>query len=103
MFFVKHNVVSTIIHNLPTCIQRRVSSIYYSTDEKEFLSTLLFHALGLSFVDVQLVLVPKDILGLYLAKIFTRQYFSSINTSVESPLKPFFKNTKEIDQEMILD
>jgi hypothetical protein len=32
--------------------------------------TLLFHALGLSFVEVQLVLVPNDIVGLYLAKIF---------------------------------
>jgi hypothetical protein len=49
------------------------------------------------------VLVLKDILGLYLAKIFIHQYFSSINTSIEIFLKPFFKNTKEIDQEMILD
>jgi hypothetical protein len=131
-FFVKHNVVLTTIHNFPTGIQRQGSSICYSTDDNKFLSeiipdsvtykefdglypyamkrtttkdseTLLLHTLRLSKVDVQLVFVPKDILGLYLAKIFIHQYFSSINTSVENPLKPFFKNTKEIDQEMILD
>jgi hypothetical protein len=49
------------------------------------------------------VLVPNDIVGLYLAKIFIHQYFSSINISIKNFLKPFFKNTKKIDQKMILD
>ena len=41
MFLVKHNIVATTIHNLPTGIQRRGSSIYYSPNEKEFLSDML--------------------------------------------------------------
>jgi hypothetical protein len=39
--------------------------------------TLLFHTLGLSFAELQLMVVPTDILGIYLAKIFIHQYFLS--------------------------
>jgi hypothetical protein len=38
MFAVKHTRVSKEVHNLPGFIQRRGSSIYYSTDEEGFLS-----------------------------------------------------------------
>jgi hypothetical protein len=38
MFAVKHTHFSNAVHNLPGFIQRRGSSIYYSTDEEEFLS-----------------------------------------------------------------
>jgi hypothetical protein len=46
---------------------------------------------------------PTDILGIYLAKIFIHQYFSSNNTSINNILKQFFKNNKEMDKEFILD
>jgi hypothetical protein len=64
---------------------------------------ILFHALGINYTKAQLMIAPTDRLGIYLAKIFIHQYFSSINTSIKNILKPFFKNNKEIDKEVILD
>jgi hypothetical protein len=133
MFAVKHNHVLKTVYNLPGFIQRRGSSIYYPADEKEFpsdnisdvvdyedydknlytnagkrtttdnLEKLLFHALEIKFTKAQLMVAPTDIFGIYLAKIFIHQYFSSVNTGVENILKPFFKNNKEMDKEVILD
>jgi predicted rRNA methylase YqxC with S4 and FtsJ domains len=64
---------------------------------------ILFQTLGTKYEDAQLMVAPSDVLGIYLAKIFIHQYFSSINTGVENILKPFFKNNKEMDREIILD
>ena len=124
MFAVKHNEVSYTVYNLPGYIQCRGSAIYYSADDKDFLSEklqdianykdyeknlyanagkrtthddsekILFQTLGIKYEDAQSMVTPSDVLGIYLAKLFIHQYFSSINTGVENILKPSFKNNK---------
>jgi hypothetical protein len=132
MFVVKHNNVSKTIHNLPRYVQHQGSSIYYSVLENEFLSDilpdsviykefdkdlyasarkrtttkdsekLLFHALGLSFVELQLMVDTTDILGIILQNyLFTNIFHPSTPASII--FKTIFQEHQGNGYEIILD
>ena len=133
MFNVYHENFSSKLRLIPSCIQCRGSSIYYSGDtflsndipdsfpykfkdeavnelykaartrtNTEHSEKILFEALNINLTEVQSMVICREILGIYLAKMLIHKYFSSIDTSKANPLEQFFNNNRKRDEEFFL-
>jgi hypothetical protein len=63
---------------------------------------ILFEALNINPTEVQLMVIHREILGIYLAKMLIHKYFSSIDTSKANPLEQYFNNNRKLDEEFFL-
>jgi hypothetical protein len=83
-----------------------VENELYKTSRKrtntENSEKILFQTLKINPAEAQLMVICREILGIYLAKMLIHKYFSSIDTSMENPLITFFNDISKMDEEFFV-